>query len=136
MYSKASRYTALRYMGLDNTRFWIVSKFLRCTNLCSENLQVHEFLRYTKICVSQKFTHLKVLTTKISASQNWIWDTPIIKCWPSAARFLKSWTLYNILLTLWCTILRYTSFFHSPKNVHLKALLYFHLAKNKSFAGY
>ena len=53
-YSKASRYTASSCTDLDNARFWIGSKNLRCTNLCnssctnlcSESLMLHGFLMF------------------------------------------------------------------------------------------
>ena len=51
-------------------------------------------------------------------TNEYTWDTrtPIMKHWHSAARFLKFWTLYNMVLTrLWYTILSYTSFFIPPK---------------------
>ena len=60
---------------------------------------------------------IKCISSYVQGSKYWfeIHYTPTIKYWPSAARIFKFWTLYNIVLTLWCTILSCTSFFIPQK---------------------
>ena len=44
-----------------------------------------------------------------------IHEPSIMKLWPREARILKAWTLYNITLTLCCTIFSCTCFFFPQK---------------------
>ena len=54
-YSKSSSYTALRYTDLPGAWFPIrVQNFLRYTDLCSENLELHDFMMTLEYFVANR----------------------------------------------------------------------------------
>ena len=98
----ASRYTALSYTSLNNTQFYLVRTFRSTSFWDKQNSSI------SKIRASKGSHHKNSCISKLNLRHTI--HLLIIKCWPSAARFFKSWTL-----TLWCTILSYMSFFIPPK---------------------
>ena len=110
-------------MDLDNARFWIGSKNTWDAHFCTflhvfwqmrtwdTRFLINKYLRCTFLACFCMFLHVFAwFCMFLHIVCTWDTLTPAIKYWPSTARIFYSWTLYYIPLSLWYTILSYTSF--------------------------